>query len=87
MPPFLRGGNALPWIVPGLCKTERGKAHQPRVTKNVPGSKNRTWHVPETDKFSNGNMVELQEFSCFKNPKYPQKYPHSKNILVDVKTA
>ena len=31
--------------------------------------------------------MELQDILSFKNPKYPQKYPHSKNILVDVKTA
>ena len=41
----------------------------------------------ETDKISSGNTAELQDVSSFKNPKYPQKYPHSENILVDVKTA
>ncbi|WP_458400426.1 hypothetical protein [Mailhella sp.] len=41
----------------------------------------------ETDKISSCNTAELQDVSSFKNPKYPQKYPHSKNILVDVKTA
>lgn len=42
---------------------------------------------PGTDKFSICNIAELQDISSFKNRKYPQKYPHSKNILLDVKTA
>ena len=41
----------------------------------------------ETDKFLMRNNVELQDILSLKNPKYPQKYPHPKNILVDVKTA
>jgi len=45
------------------------------------------WTLTETDKISSGNTVELQDVSSLKNPKYPQKYPHSKNILLDVKTA
>jgi hypothetical protein len=40
--------------------------------------------VPETDKISIGNITELQDILSLKNPKYPQKYPHSKNILLDV---
>ena len=38
----------------------------------------------ETDKISRCNIVKLQVISSFKNPKYPQKYPHSENILLDV---
>ena len=41
----------------------------------------------ETDKFINCNIAELQDILSFKNPKYPQKYPHSENILLDVITA
>ena len=41
----------------------------------------------ETDKIASGNTVELQDVSSLKNPKYPQKYPHSENILLDVITA
>ena len=44
-------------------------------------------HGPETDKIASGNTVELQDVSSLKNPKYPQKYPHSENILLDVITA
>ena len=47
----------------------------------------RAYDFPETDKISRCNIAKLQDISSFKNPKYPQKYPHSENILVDVKTA
>ena len=43
--------------------------------------------MAETDKFLMRNNVELQDILSLKNPKYPQKYPHSENILLDVKTA
>jgi hypothetical protein len=44
-------------------------------------------HSLETDKFSSSNIAELQDILSFKNPKCPQKYPHSENIWVDAKTA
>jgi len=39
--------------------------------------------MAETDKFSTNNIAELQDILSLKNPKYPQKYPRFKNILLD----